>query len=63
MSNNITREDILNFASTLRVNLTNNELNQVIELYPSEERNDKTATWDLIVEQCIYTLFKNKFVS
>jgi hypothetical protein len=63
MSNNITREDILNVASTLRVNLTNNELNQVIELYPSEERNDKTATWDLIVEQCIYTLFKNKFVS
>ena len=55
----ITKEDVYKIANDLSIGITNEQVEQVLELYPIEAEEDKTATWDLIVENLIYNL-KNK---
>lgn len=56
MVSNIDREDILNVAKSINVFLTEEQINGVFQMYNHEEECDPTATWDLIIENCIYKL-------
>lgn len=58
----ITKNDVINVAKTISVTLTENQINQVLNMYNDEENNDPTGTWNLIVENCIYQIIPNKFV-
>ena len=48
--------DVLDVAKRLGVSLTVAQFTEVIKMYPFEEENDPTGTWDLIVENCIYNV-------
>ena len=54
MVSNIDREDILYVAEELKIFLTEDQVNQVLNMYSHEEECDPSATWNLIVENCIY---------
>ena len=54
--NEITKEDVYKVANDLCIGITDEQVRQVLELYPIEAEEDKTATWDLIVENLIYNL-------
>lgn len=56
----ITRLDIIEVANRLGFELTEAEIDEVRSIYPAEEDNDPTATWDLIVENCIYIVINNR---
>lgn len=56
----ITRLDIIEVANRLGFELTEAEIDEVLSIYPAEEDNDLTATWDLIVENCIYNVINNR---
>ena len=56
MVSNIDRDDILYVAESLNISLTDEQLNQVLHLYPHEEECDPTGSWELIVENCIYQI-------
>ncbi len=59
MVNGIEREDILSVADSINVLLNEEQVNKVMHLYPHEEECDVTATWDLIVENCIYQVIND----
>ena len=54
MVSTIDKEDVLNIAQSINKELTEKQVNKVLHLYQHEEECDTTATWDLIVENCIY---------
>jgi hypothetical protein len=56
MVSNIDRDDILYVAEELKIFLTEEQVSQVMHLYPHEEECDPTGTWELIVENCIYQI-------
>lgn len=49
----IEREDVLSVAKSINVTLTEEQINQVLEYYPSECEADPTGEWYLIVEHII----------
>ena len=49
-------EDVLQVAEALGLSLFKTQIVEVLEMYPAEQRNDLTATWDLVVENCIYKI-------
>lgn len=55
----IVAQDVLQVAKDLRIELTDVEVQQVLEQYDDEVNNDKTATWDLIIENIIYNIVIN----
>ena len=36
------------------------DIDEVLAQYPNEQDNDPTATWNLVVENCIYNVDNNK---
>jgi hypothetical protein len=54
--NTITKEDVLQVADELGYTPTDAQIQEVIEMYPSEQDADPTGTWNLVVEQCLSTL-------
>jgi hypothetical protein len=56
MTNEITVQDIVQVAERLNMDISIGDINGVLEMYESEADNDPTATWDLIVENCLYNL-------
>ena len=52
----IAKEDVYKIANSLSIGITDEQVKQVLELYPIEAKEDITATWDLIVENLIYNL-------
>ena len=52
----ITSEDVYRVVNDLCIGITNEQVEQVIELYPSEQKEDKSATWNLVVEKIIWNL-------
>jgi len=38
------------------MDITIKQVRQVLEMYDDEADNDPTATWNLIVENCLYNL-------
>jgi hypothetical protein len=56
MTKEISPIDVVNVATNLKMDITIKQVRQVLEMYDDEADNDKTATWDLIVENCLYNL-------
>jgi hypothetical protein len=56
MTKEITAQDVAQVAIDLKMDITIGQVNQVLEMYNDEADNDETATWDLIVENCLYNL-------
>jgi hypothetical protein len=56
MTTEITPIDVVNVADSLKKDITIKQVRQVLEMYNAEADNDPTATWELIVENCIYNL-------
>lgn len=56
----IQKEDIIEVAETLNITLTETEIDNVLSIYESEADNDPTATWDLVVENCIYNVINDR---
>lgn len=51
--------DIKSISNILKMTLTPLEIDKILSIYEEEEKNDPTATWDLIVENCIYNVKGN----
>jgi hypothetical protein len=56
MTKEITPIDVVNVANDLKMDITIKQVRQVLEMFDSEADNDPTATWELIVENCLYNL-------
>ncbi len=56
MTKEISPIDVVNVAESLKMDITIKQVRQVLEMYDDEADNDSTATWDLIVENCLYNL-------
>ena len=56
IENVITIDDVIQVARELNFNPTLKQMDEVIEMYPSEQESDSTATWNLVVENCLYSL-------
>ena len=54
MSNPIKKLDVIFVASSINKTLTEEQINEVINMYPVEQEMDPTATWNLVIENCIY---------
>ena len=53
-------EDVIDVAKSLNMRLTPAQIDWVIDCYEDSQRQDPTATWDLIVEDLLQQ-FKNNF--
>lgn len=62
MVSNIGRTDVLVVANSINKQLTEEQVNKVILMYPHEEECDPTGTWNLIVEDCIYSILDEKVI-
>ena len=52
----ISEQDVYQVANDLGIEITDDQVQQVLELYPAEQEQDPTANWDLVVEEIIYNL-------
>jgi hypothetical protein len=52
----ITRQDVYSVANNLCIGITDEQVDQVIDLYPFEQEEDPSATWDLVIEKIIWDL-------
>jgi len=50
----IDKEDIIRIAKSIGIDIKEYEIQRIIGLYPEWEKQDPTATWNLIVEDLIY---------
>ena len=53
---NISPDDVIKIANSIGHEVSAEEIKQVLELYPSEARNDPSGNWTEILEQCICTV-------
>lgn len=49
-------EDVKMVAVQINKTLTDEQINEVLERYDFEQKQDDEATWDLVVEKIIYDL-------
>lgn len=59
-TNKVTRQDVFDVAKSLFMSLNSKQVTEILEMYESEQKSDPTATWDLVVENCIYVVLNNK---
>jgi Ca2+-binding EF-hand superfamily protein len=52
----ISSEDVKQVAESIGMKVTDSEVQEVLELYTSEQKKDKSATWNLVVENILYNL-------
>ena len=52
----IEASDVYQVANDINIKLTEDEVNEVLLSYPSEQAEDPTATWNLVVEKIIYDI-------
>lgn len=52
----LSKQDVISVASSIGITLTTEQISEVLQLYPEDQKQDPTATWDLVVENIIYTL-------
>lgn len=57
--NKIVSDDVINVAMQINKTLTPYQIAEVLTRYPSEQDNDSSATWDLVIEKCIYDVIKH----
>ena len=58
MVSNIGKTDVLVVANSINKQLSEEQVNKVILMYADEEESDSSATWNLIVENCIYQVLQ-----
>jgi len=58
MVSNISEIDVVVVANSIKKSLTTEQVNQVLAMYADEEESDPSATWNLIVENCIYQVLQ-----
>ena len=56
----IGKEDVIKVAESIHIELTENEIDEVIERYSEGCTNDPCCEWFLIVEQLVYEVFSNR---
>jgi len=56
----LSKEDVLNVAKRTNTTLTDNEIGEILEMYPSEQEQDPAATWDLVIDYCIQVITGNR---
>jgi hypothetical protein len=56
MTNKITREDVISIGKSINKQLTEKEINWVLENYEGYENDEPQSTWDLIVERMLYDI-------
>jgi hypothetical protein len=54
----IQKEDVINVAIGINKTLTEEQINQVLEMYPTEQDRYPTDTWNLVIENSIYQILK-----
>jgi hypothetical protein len=52
----IKREDVISVATALKMTVSEEQIEEVITIYPTEADLDPTATWDLIIENILYSI-------
>lgn len=62
LTKEISVEDVVEVAMRLGINPSIAEINEVLKHYDSEAEEDKTATWDLIVENLLYNCVAPKHI-
>jgi sugar (pentulose or hexulose) kinase len=50
----ITIDDVKKVAYDLKLNVSETEAHEALLRYPYEQEQDPEATWDLVVEHCLY---------
>jgi hypothetical protein len=58
MSNTIQPIDVKFIAASINKTLTEEQINEVLEMYPTEQESDPTGTWNLVIENCIYQVLR-----
>jgi len=53
-------EDVKRVAKSLNMEVDEDAIKSVIELYPSEAESDPSATWNLVVEKILHDLISDK---
>jgi len=56
--NQISNSDVKFVAASINKTLTEKQINEVLDMYPSEQESDSSATWNLVIEECIYQVIK-----
>jgi Ca2+-binding EF-hand superfamily protein len=56
----IGKEDVLQVAKSLKQELTEAEVQEVINRYPFEQDDDPGGTWNLVVEKIMYDLIEER---
>jgi hypothetical protein len=54
LTNQISFEDVVNIATDLKMNPSIAEMNEVLRLYPNEEKENPDWNWSEIVENLLY---------
>ena len=52
----ITRQDVLEIAVMIGVDPTEIEIDEVLSQYPTSQDDDLSATWDLVVENLLWSV-------
>jgi hypothetical protein len=52
----IDREDVISVATALKMTVSEEQIEEVIAIYPIEADLDPTATWDLVIENILYSI-------
>lgn len=52
--------DVENVANSIGQKLTDDEIQECLDRYPSEQRDDPTATWNLVMENIVYSVVNNR---
>jgi hypothetical protein len=59
MVGNINERDIMKVASSLSIELNNNQINRIMHLFQYEEECDINACHDVLITDCILQVIKN----
>jgi hypothetical protein len=52
----ITVDDVKCIAYELKLSITENEAIEALNQYIIEQEKDSNATWDLVIENCLYNI-------
>jgi hypothetical protein len=56
MQNEISKQDIINVAKSINKNVSESQINWILENYNSHQKEDPKTNWSLIVENMLYAL-------
>lgn len=58
--NKISKEDVVDIATSIGKVLTDEEIQDIVESYWWNQEEDPTATWNLVVEDMIYFIILHR---